>query len=150
MNKKVFVTGSSGLIGSQLVLRLLEEKFKVICYDLKSPKKKIYNKNIKFLNGSILDKKKLKKSIGNSEVIIHLAAYLGVKNTEDNKLNCLDVNIEGTKNLLDIARSKRIKKFIFASSSEIYGEQKKFPINENAEAKFKNWKLQNVIFSFYF
>lgn len=138
MNKKVFVTGSSGLIGSQLVSRLLEEKYKVICYDVKSPKKKIYNNNIKFFNGSILDKKKLKKSIGNSEFIIHLAAYLGVKNTEDNKLNCLDINIEGTKNLLEIAKSKKIKKFIFASSSEIYGEQKKFPINESAEPKLKS------------
>ncbi len=51
MNKKVFVTGSSGLIGSQLVSRLLEEKYKVICYDLKSPKKKFIIRILNFLMG---------------------------------------------------------------------------------------------------
>ena len=77
-------------------------------------------------------------SIGKCNIIIHLAAYLGVKNTEKNMLHCLNTNIEGTRKLLDIAVKKKIKRFIFASSSEIYGEQIKFPISEKAEPAYKS------------
>ena len=67
-----------------------------------------------------------------------MAASLGVLNTEKNNLDCLETNIIGTKNVLEISVKNNIKKFIFASSSEIYGEQKKFPISEEAEPKFKS------------
>lgn len=138
MKDSIFITGASGLIGSQLVNELLKKKYRVIGYDLFQPKKKIVDKNFKFLTGSVLDKNKILKSIGNSKTIIHLAAFLGVKKTEENNLTCLNINIEGTRNMLEIAIQKKIKKFIFASSSEIYGEQKFFPISEKAEPKFKS------------
>jgi UDP-glucose 4-epimerase len=138
MKDLIFITGASGLIGSELVNELLKKKYRVIGYDLCSAKNNIVDKNFKFLTGSVLDKNKILKSIGNSTTIIHLAAYLGVKKTEENNLTCLNINIEGTRNMLEIAVQKKIKKFIFASSSEIYGEQKFFPISEKAEPKFKS------------
>ena len=136
--EQIFITGASGLIGLQLVNQLLKKNYRVTGYDLCPIKNNIEDKNFKFFTGSVLDKNKILKSIGNSTIIIHLAAYLGVKKTEENNLTCLNINIEGTLNMLEIAIQKKIKRFIFASSSEIYGEQKFFPISERAEPKFKS------------
>lgn len=136
--EQIFITGASGLIGLQLVNELLKKNYRVTGYDLCPIKNNIEDKNFKFFTGSVLDKNKILKSIGNSTIIIHLAAYLGVKKTEENNLTCLNINIEGTRNMLEIAIQKKIKRFIFASSSEIYGEQKFFPISEKAEPKFKS------------
>jgi len=134
--KKILITGGSGFIGKTLINQLLLNNFKVHCYDLKNFKSN--SKNFKFFKGNILDKEKINLAIKGCEIVIHLAASLGVLNTEKNNLECLDSNIFGTKNILEIAAKNKIKKFIFASSSEIYGEQKIFPISEKAEPKFKS------------
>ncbi len=136
--KKILVTGGSGFIGSNIILRLLELGFFVICLDIKRPKNIKLQKRFKFLKGSILDKNAINKAINGCNVIIHLAATLGVENTDQNILRCLEINAIGTKNILNIAKNKNIKKFIYASSSEVYGDQKIFPINENAELKNKS------------
>ena len=67
--------------------------------------------------------------------MIHLAAFLGVKNTEIDKLKCLNVNILGTKNVLDFCVKKKIKKIIFSSSSEVYGEGGKNFLTEDTFLK---------------
>ena len=64
------------------------------------------------------------------DVIIHLAAALGVIETEKNPVRTLDVNSIGTKNVLEACRTNNIKKIIFSSSSEIYGEPEHIPIKE--------------------
>jgi len=134
--KKIFITGGSGFIGRALIDHLLLNGFKIHCYDL--VKFNHSSKHFKFFKGNILEKEKINKAIRGCEIVIHLAASLGVLNTEQNNLECLDSNIFGTKNILEISVKNNIKKFIFASSSEIYGEQKKFPISEKAEPKFKS------------
>ena len=134
--KKILITGGSGFIGRVLIDHLLLNNFNVHCYDLK--KFKSNSKNFKFFKGNILEKKKINQAMKGCEIVIHLAASLGVLNTEKNNLECLDSNIFGTKNVLEVAAKNKIKKFIFASSSEIYGEQEKFPISELAEPKFKS------------
>ena len=73
--------------------------------------------------------------MNNCDVVVHLAAALGVQNTDKNIIECLDTNILGIKCILSCAIKKKVKKFIFSSSSEVYGDQLKFPIGEDAELK---------------
>ncbi len=137
IKKNIFVTGGSGFIGSALIKNLINSGYKVNCLDLKRPDYPS-SKNFKFFKGNINDKKLVKKAISNCKVIIHLAASLGVQHTDRNIIECLDLNIYGTRILLEIAQEIKVDKFIFVSSSEVYGEQTKFPINENSELKNKS------------
>ena len=69
-------------------------------------------------------------SIDKKDIVVHLAASLGVRNTEENNYRCYQINVRGTENVLDICLQKGIKKFIYASSSEVYGEPLTNPISE--------------------
>ena len=127
----ILITGSEGLIGSKLVKELLKYKHKIICLDLKK-KNYISSKNVSFLKKNLLKKNDLLVSLKNKKIdlVIHLAAFLGVKKSELFELECLETNIEGTKNLLEICKKLKIKKFIFSSSSEVYGNLYKRQMRE--------------------
>jgi len=137
------VTGNAGFIGSNLTERLLKLGYKVVGIDnfndYYSPKRK--EKNIEeFKNNpnftqeraDILDKEKLELILSQTkpEIIIHLAARAGVRLSLLNPELYWQVNVQGTKNLLARARKHKIKQFIFASSSSVYGNQTKIPFSE--------------------
>ena len=138
MKTKILITGGAGCIGFEIAKQLLKKKYEVVVFDLheqllnvESELKKY--KNCTIYSGTIMDVNALREASRDCYCIIHLAAYLGVNRTETNKLMCLDLNINGTKNLLDVAiLNKNIRKFIFASSSEVYGDPITNPITENA------------------
>ena len=135
--KKILVTGGAGCIGIQVCKELAKRKKRVVLFDHKERIKlvsgEIKSNYIKTFDGSIMSKKDLEKASTNCDAIIHLAAYLGVNRTEKNKLKCLDINIAGTRNIIDLVNSsKKIKKILFASSSEVYGEPLKNPVDENS------------------
>ena len=139
----ISVTGAAGLIGKNLVKKLVLKGHKVKAMDFKEKFNRdqkfikfLENKNVEIIFGSILNKEKCKKLINDSNLIIHLAAVLGVKNTEKRKKYCYNVNFGGTKNILKLIKGK--KRIIFASSSEVYGEPEKNPIDENAKLKGKS------------
>ena len=94
--KRIFITGGSGFIGGALIQNLIKSGYKINCLDLKKPNYPI-SKNFKFFKGSILDKKLVKKAISDCKILIHLAASLGVQHTDNNIIDCLDLNIYGTK-----------------------------------------------------
>ena len=78
-----------------------------------------------------MDRLSLEEAIKDCNVVVHLAAYLGVHRTEKNKSRCIEINIGGTKNVIDVVnKSSDVKKIIFASSSEVYGEPISNPVNE--------------------
>jgi len=149
--KKIGITGGSGFIGHQITSLLLEKNYKIKSCDLHKPKKNfLKNKNYKFKKINLFDKKKLENFFSDVDCVIHLAASLGVLNTEKNPLECLDVNILGTKAVLDVVRKNKIKKIIFSSSSEVYGDQEKFPIKESSEFKIKsNYALSKITSEFF-
>lgn len=132
--KKVLVTGGAGCIGYQVCKLLEEKKIKVILFDVPEKIQKIginQSKYLSFFNGSIMDKVSLDEAIKNCDGVIHLAAYLGVHRTEQNKSRCIEINIEGTKNVIDaINNNTKVKKIVFASSSEVYGEPISNPVSE--------------------
>tara|TARA_B100000029_G_scaffold492747_1_gene554422 strand:- start:9058 stop:9969 length:912 start_codon:yes stop_codon:yes gene_type:complete len=143
MKKKVLVTGGNGFIGSEVCKLLLENNYSVISFDLEKNKLKGVKSNF---NGSILDPIELAHAIKGCDYVIHLAASLGVANTEKNRLECLHINIQGTINLLEACVKQNIKKVIFASSSEIYGEQKIVPIKESAPLNPKsNYAITKLV-----
>jgi len=106
--KKVLVTGGAGCIGIQVCNQLIKRGIDVVLYDLSeqiSLTEKFLDKKIILKHGSIMDRTSLRDSIIGCDAVIHLAAHLGVMRTESNKLRCLEINIEGTKNLIRTVRA---------------------------------------------
>ena len=125
---RVLVTGGSGMIGSEVAKLLLAEKHEVVIFDF-------WPVNVPgtiYFKGSILDKEALYNAMQGCDYVMHLAAILGVENSTRNPLECLDVNIRGTINVLDAAVKNKVKKIVFSSSSEVYGEANIIPIPEHA------------------
>ena len=132
--KRVFVTGGAGCIGLAVCKELYKRNIEVVSYDLHEQMKRTeadMPDNVVPYLGSILDNSALRDAVIGCDAIIHLAAYLGVRRTEINPLRCLEINITGTKNVIEMGLHAGIKKIIFASSSEVYGEPISNPINED-------------------
>lgn len=128
MKGRVLITGGIGLIGNALVKLLQANGYSINVLDMWD----INQEGINYFKGSILEKDILIKAMDECDYVIHLAAILGVDNSTKRHLECLDVNIKGTRNVLDACVKKRVKKVIFSSSSETYGEPKQVPISESA------------------
>jgi UDP-glucuronate 4-epimerase len=141
---KVLITGGAGFIGSACAKKLMDRGDKVIIIDnfnnyydpkLKHDRIKIFLRGYKFklYRGDIRDMNLLEKLFRKERLdkVIHLAAMAGVRNSLLNPLLYEDVNIKGTINLLEMAVKYKIKNFIFASSSSVYGNNKKMPFSES-------------------
>ncbi|NMD72087.1 NAD-dependent epimerase/dehydratase family protein [Bacillus sp. DNRA2] len=137
---RALVTGGAGFIGSHLVEQLLNQGYKVITLDDLSTGKLRYLNNIIdhphhiFVQGSALDRALLRDLIEECDVIFHMAAVLGVKNTVDNPLKVIEGNIDSTRNVLELAFPRK-KKVIFASTSEIYGKNEELPFAEDNSSR---------------
>jgi len=122
--KKILVTGQSGFIGSHLI-DALSKKYSIIGLSMKNlPQLKI--SQIKYN----IQKISINQIPKNIFCIVHLAALTDVQFCQSNPTKCFDVNVNGTQNMLEIAR-KRDSKFIFLSTGHVFGVPKKLPINEN-------------------
>lgn len=134
---KIVVTGGAGFIGSHLVDQLVKEGHDVISIDDLSNGNMDFHESVKhfpnfrFVRGSVLNKESVKPFVQNCDVIFHLAAVLGVKNTVENPLKVIEGNIEGTKNIMELADLYQ-KKVVFASTSEVYGKNADLPFSEDA------------------
>lgn len=124
---RVLVTGGSGFIGSFVVRRMLDAGWRVRIMDIMPPRES----GAEYITGSVLDPYTTATAIYGCDVVIHLAAMLGVRRTEKRTLDCLDININGTVNVLNAAMREKVSKVIMASSSEVYGEQVTQPISED-------------------
>ena len=140
---KVFVTGSSGFIGFHLSKKLLEKGYSVHGFDsmnkyydvkIKKARLKILEKYKKFsfTKNKLENKKILTDSILRFKptVIIHLAAQAGVRYSIENPKAYMNSNITGTYNIIELAKKINIKHLIIASSSSVYGANKKLPFTE--------------------
>ena len=140
---RIFVTGSSGFIGFHLSKKLLEKGHTVHGFDsmnkyydvkLKKARLKILKKYKKFFftKNKLENKKILSQSILKFKptVIIHLAAQAGVRYSIENPNVYMDSNIIGTYNVIELAKKIKIKHLLIASSSSVYGANKKLPFVE--------------------
>jgi len=125
---KVFITGGSGLIGFPLVKHLLDQGHQVKVLDLRKPD--IDDKNLEFIDKSIMDE--LTEDIKGSDLVCHFAAMLGVDNSDNKPLETMKINLEGSVNVFKSAAEAGVKKMIYSSSSEVYGEPRELPIKEDS------------------
>ncbi len=142
---KILITGCAGFIGFHLSKNLLNSKknFHIYGIDninnyysvkLKNDRLKILNnyKNFTFKKMNLSNKSKLTKVFDKNafDIVIHLAAQAGVRYSFTHPEKYLESNIISFNNILELSRINSIKNIFFASSSSVYGNQKKFPINE--------------------
>ena len=151
---KIFITGTAGFIGFSLAKALLENNHSVYGYDgftnyydvkLKNNRNKILKKYKKFsfTKGMLENKNLLNKTIikFKPEVIIHLAAQAGVRFSIDKPSTYLSSNIIGTHNIIELAHKVKVKHLMIASSSSVYGANKKTPYTENDTVKLQYLSL---------
>ena len=143
--KSILITGGIGFIGTSLALELIQNKYRVILYDIKDNNKgkKIYldYEKIEYVQGDTNDINLLESifQTNNIDGIIHLAAVSRVVVAQNNPTECVRTNVEGTKSLLNAIENTSSKPWlIFGSSREVYGEPKVLPVKENFEKKFVN------------
>ena len=142
---KILITGSAGFIGYHLAKYLLKDKKHKIFgldslnsyYSLSLKKNRLKEllkfKNFKFFKINLKNKTKTTPLFEKNkfDIVIHLAAQAGVRYSVQKPQSYLDNNIISFFNILDLARKFKIKHFIFASTSSVYGDQPKFPTHEN-------------------
>ena len=128
---RALVTGASGFIGRHLVRRLLKEKYKVRCLVRKNS-----NVNglidVELVYGDLLDKDSLKKAVDGVDMVYHLGAVGGIYGVP--RKIVYDVNVNGTRNIIEESYKAKIKKFIHFSTFSVYGYTEK-PANEETPQK---------------
>ena len=110
--KKILVTGGSGFIGRHVVNSLLKRKYKVTLLDLVNPKRK----DVRFVKGSILNKKLIKSLLKENKIVFHLAAQSDINKSTRDPSKTILINILGTKSLLEESKKSKVRRFIFAST----------------------------------
>ena len=146
---KIIITGVAGFIGFSLASKLLEQNHIIIGIDnlddyysvnykkkrlLKLKKNKnffLIKKDINRVNIKDIKKKKI-------DLIFHLAAQAGVRYSFIKPKKYIETNIYGFLNVLNLAKQLNVKKMLYASSSSVYGDSKKFPLKETEELNPKN------------
>tara|TARA_A100001015_G_C14973393_1_gene706141 strand:+ start:602 stop:1570 length:969 start_codon:yes stop_codon:yes gene_type:complete len=143
--KKVLITGAVGFIGYHLSKTILSlEGFNVIgidnmdnYYDVKLKKDRLKilkeNNNFKFFKVDIINKNKISNLFKKYKFtyVIHLAAQAGVRYSIENPEKYLQTNINGFFNIINMCKEKKIKHFLYASTSSVYGNNSNFPLNED-------------------
>ncbi|HBC78671.1 MAG TPA: epimerase [Bacteroidales bacterium] len=144
MSKRLIITGAAGFIGSSLSDSLLKNGLTVLGIDNfdtfyhRSIKERnietaLKSSSFKFMEGDIRDQDFLDRCFSDfrPDVIVHLAAKAGVRPSLIDPKLYLDVNVMGTINILEMMKKNNIRKMIFASSSSVYGNNRKIPFSEN-------------------
>tara|TARA_B100000579_G_C22748254_1_gene812682 strand:- start:209 stop:1144 length:936 start_codon:yes stop_codon:yes gene_type:complete len=122
---KVLVTGGSGYIGTSLVPALLKRDYEVTVLDNLMYDQNVFlecyiNKNFSFIYGDIRDQSTIKKLASKSDVVIHLASIVGAPACKKNETLAKEVNVDGTKNIIDHLSNNQI--LLFASTGSVYGK----------------------------
>lgn len=131
----VLVTGGAGFIGSHVVDKLISEKYKVIVFDnLSSGKETYLNPKAEFIKGDVtkvpdIEKVFVKRKI---DVVMHIAGQPSIVTSFTDPAKDFETNFTGTMNVVMQSLKHNIKRFLYASSMTVYGNQQKLPISETA------------------
>ena len=162
--KSVLITGADGFIGSHLAENLVKKGYKVkafVMYNsfnswgwLDSINNEVKNE-IEVFMGDIRDPFCVKNAIKGNEVVLHLAALIGIPYSYKSPQSYISTNINGTLNILEACKDTSVQKLIHTSTSEVYGTAIKVPIDENhplqAQSPYSASKISadQIAFSYY-
>jgi nucleoside-diphosphate-sugar epimerase len=120
---RVLVTGSEGFVGRHVMGYLRSHSFEPIGLDVAGHPE---------LVGSVVDRSFVEDKLARTEfdAIVHLAGIADIKKTIEDPYSCYQVNCFGTLNALELAAKKGVKRFVYASSANVYGAPKKSPVTE--------------------
>lgn len=136
MKEKVVVTGGAGFIGVNLTQSLLDEGYDVhIIDDLSAGKEELVPEGAVLHVGDIRNGSLVNDVFQNASYIFHLAARPRVQDSIDNPLETNDVNVNGMLVVLQAAQHAKVKKFIFSSSSAVYGDLDTMPLQEDMQTQ---------------
>src|SRR5262245_27535730 len=128
---KALVTGGAGFIGSHIVEALLKRGDSVRVFDNFSTGDRAllasFGNRVELVEGDLRERSDLDKAVRGIEVVFHEAALRSVPRSIDDPGASNAVNVDGTLNLLIAARDAKVRRVVYASSSSVYGNQKKFP-----------------------
>ena len=151
---KIFITGGAGFIGFHLADFYLKQNHKVIIFDnflRKGTKENVallkarYDKNLNIIKGDIRNFFKLKKEIGGSDVIFHLAAQVAVTTSITNPREDFEINAQGSFNVLEASRKKAPKAIlIYSSTNKVYGGMEDIKIRK-LKNRYQYVELRNGI-----
>ncbi len=130
----VLVTGGAGFIGSHIIENFIKSGKKVRALDNFSTGKKenleIFAGSVEVFNGDICDADIVKKAIKGVDYVFHLAALPSVPRSIENPIASNTINVGGSLNMLVEAKNAGVKRFVYASSSSVYGNPKSMPVEE--------------------
>ena len=143
-SSKILITGAAGFIGYHLCKSLLEDGYEVLgidnlnnYYDINLKRDRLkqlkHFKSFTFNKVDIADRESLTKSFQSfdPQKIVNLAAQAGVRYSIENPYHYMDSNLVGFLNIIELCRNNKVKSFIYASSSSVYGGNKKMPSSVN-------------------
>jgi UDP-N-acetylglucosamine/UDP-N-acetylgalactosamine 4-epimerase len=136
---RFLITGSAGFIGSNLVEAILKLGYQVRGLDDLSTGKKenvnlfLHHSNYEFIQGDIRDLTTCMKACEGIDYVLHQAAWGSVPRSIEMPIKYEEINIKGTLNMFEAARHNGVKKFVYASSSSVYGDEPNLPKLEGRE-----------------
>ncbi|MBK9283222.1 MAG: NAD-dependent epimerase/dehydratase family protein [Sphingobacteriaceae bacterium] len=137
-DSKILITGGAGFIGSNIVAKLVSLGYKNISVldnletgFIQNIQEFIEENKIEFIRGDITDYQTCLNVTAGKEIILHQAALGSVPRSIEFPMNTLHVNVNGFNNMLDAARINKVKRFVYASSSSVYGDDLTLPKKED-------------------
>lgn len=131
--KKILITGGAGYVGSKLVPKLLSIGYEVIVLDLMIYGENVLdqNKNLTVIKGDIRDLKILNEALSQVDIVIHLACISNDPSFELNPSLGKSINLDAFEPLVKLSKENLVKRFIYASSSSVYGIKKEKNVTED-------------------
>jgi len=136
---KCLITGGAGFIGSHIAEELIKLGNDVIVFDnLSVGKKENIVEGCKFINGDITNKEELNETLKNIDIVFHEAAFVSIRGSFEKIDDVIQNNFIGTLNVLECMVKQNVKKIVFASSMDVYGEPQYIPVDEKHPLKTKS------------
>jgi UDP-glucose 4-epimerase len=129
---RILITGGAGFIGSHLTRRWSEVSSVVVLDNLRTGfQGNLDGVDVEFINGDIKDTTVVERCMRGVDIVYHLAAMVSVPESVESPEACVMENVQGTLNLLKAAKAEGVRRFIFASSAAVYGNNPDMPKTED-------------------